>query len=404
MDVGVIGVSYKEADIRIRDDAAFSDTKKMEFYNRLLDIDVVQAVIVSTCNRSELYVMYEEESQLQKLRELFLEVAGRKDIPLFTKTGLDAVVYLFEVALGYHSQVLGEDQILGQVADSYEMAVCAHACRKQMHRLFQSCIAVAKQVKHTYRISEHPLSIAYLAMKSIQATVSLQHARVMVIGSGEMAALMLSYLKKEDLDALYVCCRSREKAEKLLDENMCYVPFASRYDVLPQCDVICSMTASSHRILQRSKKKPTQRRQLYIDLAIPRDIDPNMQDECSQLIDIDHLQQEAQHHLEKRKQLMKQAHGLLYKEAQQVYARLCQDEVENAIQSLQQYSEQMAEDTFILLQKKLELSRREEQILKKVLHTSFLRMVKEPMLALKKAKGEDQQLYVALLETLLKGE
>ena len=194
MEFGIYGVSYKEADADVRDCTAFSDTQKMELYNQLLDVDITQAVILSTCNRSELYFIYEKEEQLDQIRKLFLAAAG-KAVPLFLKTGVTAACYLFEVAAGYHSMVLGEDQILGQVQSCYQMANQCQACRKQLHRMFQSCFAAVKQLKTAYKISEHPISIAYLAVKNIRNAMSLRNASVLVIGSGEMAALMLQYLQ-----------------------------------------------------------------------------------------------------------------------------------------------------------------------------------------------------------------
>lgn len=122
------------------------------------------------------------------------------------------------------------------------------------------------------------------------------------------------------------------------------------------------------------------------------------------MIDIDHLQREADEQLEQRRALLQKAHAMLETAAQEAYASLHSQEVDHLIQSLQQRSEQMAADTYALLQTRLQLSPHEQQVLKKVLHTSFLRMVKEPMLALKKAKGQDQQLYARLLETMLKGD
>lgn len=303
MEFGIYGVSYKEADADVRDCTAFSDTQKMELYNQLLDVDITQAVILSTCNRSELYFIYEKEEQLDQIRKLFLAAAG-KAVPLFLKTGVTAACYLFEVAAGYHSMVLGEDQILGQVQSCYQMANQCQACGKQLHRMFQSCFAAVKQLKTAYKISEHPISIAYLAVKNIRNAMSLRNASVLVIGSGEMAALMLQYLQEEELSALYVCSRSRYKARQVMSAAMEYIPFSKRYEVLPYCDVICSMTASPHRILRREDMPPIDRKQLYVDLAMPRDIDPQLAQRGRVVIDIDHLQREADEQLEQRRALL----------------------------------------------------------------------------------------------------
>lgn len=108
----------------------------MELYNQLLDVDITQAVILSTCNRSELYFIYEKEEQLDQIRKLFLAAAG-KAVPLFLKTGVTAACYLFEVAAGYHSMVLGEDQILGRYRAAIKWPI-------SVRRVENSCIACFK--------------------------------------------------------------------------------------------------------------------------------------------------------------------------------------------------------------------------------------------------------------------
>ena len=205
MKFGVIGISYQKTSIQKREGASFSDTQKLQLYDELLDSKILQAMSVTTCNRSELYIVYEEKQQLHQAITLFVKMAktiAREDV--FVKTGKEALLYLFEVCGGYHSMILGEDQILGQMKTAYAFANQAGACRKELHRILQTCFSCIKQIKQTYRISEISTSIAYLAYTYLTQQTTLQGKKILLIGSGEMAQLMLMYLKdvKADLCTL----------------------------------------------------------------------------------------------------------------------------------------------------------------------------------------------------------
>lgn len=404
MEFVVIGISYKEADASLRDYSAFRDTDKLEMQTEMMEFGVMQSVIVSTCNRSELYAFIDSKQQLDQLKRIYLQHTSiaLKDY-VFCKRKKEALLYLFEVCAGYHSLVLGEDQILGQMQDSYRFAQQCGTCKKQMNKVFQTCFSCVKKLKSTYKVSEYPISIAYLAMKNVQQQLDLTNTRVLVIGSGEMARLLITYLKEESLMALYITNRTREHAQQLLtQDNMEIIPFEHRYDILPRCDVIFSATASPHRILKEASIPAAHKPQLFVDLASPRDIDPDIEQRSNiTLIDIDHLQKCVDEHRHKRKELLQQAHPLLEETIDQLRIDLQNIRVDATLQNLQQRSEQMAQDTYELLERKLDLNIHERRVLKKVLHTSFLRMVKEPMLALKKAQGQDQKRYMELLQEML---
>lgn len=407
MEFAVIGISYKEADAQIRDKIVFVDTKKLDMYSALLEIDVKQAVILSTCNRSEIYFIYEHEGQIQQVKDIYTSFTSEDVIPyIVQKKGLEALQYLYEVNGGYHSLVLGEDQISGQIQQAYQFASQSNACGKEMHKIYQGCNACIKRLKRAYRISEYPISIAYLAMKHVKWRMDVKGKTVFVLGSGEMAKLLITYLIEEEPKQMYICGRNMEHALCLLhNENMEFVPLEQRYVYIAQCDIVFSATSSPHMLIEKEKLELSAKEQMYMDIASPRDIDPKIQDlpnAC--LMDIDSLQRRSDEHREKRCQLLAQAHVELVKAVQEMYDWLKKSHVDEAIATLQERSEKMAEDTYALLEGKLQLNIHEKYILKKVLHTSFFRMVKEPMITLKKVEQKDQQQYLEMIEQLFKGE
>lgn len=407
MEFAVIGISYKEADAHIRDQISLVDTKKLDMYNALLQIEVKQSVIVSTCNRSEIYFVYDDEEQIQKVIAIYASYTSCEGIPfIFQKMGIQALLYLYEVSGGYHSLVLGEDQILGQMQQAYQFASQVNACGKVMHKIFQNCFATIKHIKSNFRISEYPISIAYLAMKHVRWLTSLQGKRIFVLGSGEMAKLLITYIMEEEAAHLYICGRSMEHAMSFIDHNtMEFVALEKRYEYIAECDVVFSATSSPHMLIEKEKLLSGGKEQLFMDIASPRDIDPRLAElPHVTLLDIDSLQKRSDEHREKRRLLLSQAHVVLQAAVENMMQWLEKCHVDEAIHSLQERSEQMAEDTYALLEGKLQLNIHEKYILKKVLHTSFYRMVKEPMIALKKVDYENQQQYLAMIEHLFKGE
>lgn len=402
----VIGIDYQEVSTEIRDACIFRDTKQLQCYEELLAIGIHQAVILSTCNRSEWYVLYEHEEQKHAVKQLYgKQTSVEAAAFLFVKEGKEALCYVYEVCLGYHSFVLGEDQIVGQMQKAYQFALDNATTGKEMNKIFQSCFACVKQIKTRFPISGHPTSIVSLAMKQIKRLTSLDQKKILIVGSGDMATLLLCYMKEEAYQDIYLCNRTMEKLEEVTEDHIHVLPFAKRYDVVASCDIVCSATASPHLIFEEAKVPKSQRPQIFLDLALPCDMEEAIGNHPAiTLLTMDSLRHQIQEHAQQREGLLQQALPYIQNDVENLYEWLHHHEHETAMQSLQERSYAMAEHTYQVLEHKLQLDAHERYILKKVLHTSFLRMVKEPMQTLKEVKQEDQPAYVRMIETLFKGE
>lgn len=405
LNFAMIGISHEEAGEEIRKHVAFMDTQKMEFYELLLKKGILQAVILSTCNRSEVYLIYEEDKQLEEAITIYEKMAtiALKGY-LKIKKGQEALLYLYEVCAGYHSLVLGEDQIEGQLQQAYAFASHMQACKKQMHRIFQNCFKTVKQVKSTYQISANPLSIPYIAIQAIKNEMSCKNQSVCIIGSGAMAKLMLTYCKQEDVQHIYLCNRHMDKALALKgDARIEVIPFEKRYLYAAKSDILISATSSPHEIIRYEQYPKEAKTKLCVDLAMPPDIDTKIKETGSKLIVIDDLSSIQDASIAKRRELLKKGHELIEQGVEETLSWLKSQKLQEVLSSLQRKSEESAEAAYQLIISKIDLDHHEQRVVKKILKSSFFRMVKEPMMMLSHA-SDQKDAYIELVSQLFTSE
>lgn len=412
MQFSVWGVSYQETPLCLRDKASFSDTQKLETLEALGTAGVTQAAILSTCNRSELYYINPRgDAQADEaVRRIFLEKEPRLADTLFHRQGREAVAYLFEVAAGLESLVLGEDQILGQVQDALDFARGAGSAGKELTRVFLDAVTVAKQMKTALRISENPLSLCSIGVHRLASCGAVSGKTALVIGSGKMAALALRYLTGCGAARLLNCNRSLEHALVLREEfpGLEVLPFSERYDAARQCDVIVSATASPHLVL-RAEQFPERETPLFLlDLAVPRDIDPDLASRANlTLFDVDSLRQTAEESMRRRRELEETGRAMLRGGVGETMDWLASSRVDSTVQSLQQLCREAEEDTCTLLERRLTLNEHEKRVLRKFVHAGMRRLVRAPILTLKGLRDEgEQERYMQAVERLfqMKGE
>jgi glutamyl-tRNA reductase len=312
MPLFTIGISHHTAPIEIREKVAIA---RSEYAQRLGELralaGVEEALILGTCNRTEIYCLSSRDGQ-QTLLEWIHRSNG---IPegelarhLYAHEGEAAVRHLIRVASGLDSLVLGETQILGQLKDAWQQAHDAGGLGKVLDRLFQHTFAAAKAIRTNSGISEHPVSVAYTAVVlARQIFGSLTSQTVVLVGAGEMVQLCGRYLRDHDINHLLILNRSLEKAEELAAELDATAMTLDRLDeALPQADILISSTASPRHVISRDAVKAALRKRRHrpmflVDIAVPRDIEP----EVSRLSDaylytIDDLQQVVDENLKQR--------------------------------------------------------------------------------------------------------
>lgn len=280
------GIDYEHSTLQVREKAAFTESKIKNAFNIIKQDGILnEAVIVSTCNRSEIYAVSEKlgaNKYIKDFCESFfnMESSEIKD-NLVIRNGFDVVYHIFKVANGFKSMVLGEDQILGQVKEGYKNALINKASGKILNRLFLNAITNAKKVKTNTSLTNTSVSVSGIGVKLIKKHIkTLNGKRALLIGIGKMSRLNIKYLLSEGIDKIYITNRTRKKILDLEEnsDKICGLDFEDRYKYINDVDVIISCTSAPHFILHAEdftknyKGNPL----CILDLAVPRDVEPQV--------------------------------------------------------------------------------------------------------------------------------
>lgn len=395
MKLVVVGVNHEEMDMDERKLFYFHESDKLAFSTKLLDLMIDQVCILSTCNRSEVYVMCDDSFDESKLKEAFLSYFHQDNPHIMLLSKEEALLHLLEVSCGLQSMVVGEDQILHQIKEALSWTMQQKFGGKELYYILQNVISFAKTMRSTYAMSEHPLSVSYIGYQCLQEYLKVDD-KIMICGIGEMARLMLEYLKGY---SIYLVNRTYENVEPYLNDHTTYVPFDNRYDYIEDVDIVISATASPHVLFK--KEKLSSRPQVFLDLAMPRDIDHSIKTMKNKvLIDMDDLKSISLQQLEKRKEICEIIKKECILKKDELLQGLAHMKSDNIIQRMQARYLDISNETYQLLKNKLDLSPREDYILKKVLKSSFLRLMKDPIRLLK-SDDFNQQQYIEFVEKML---
>ncbi|MDU2149507.1 MAG: glutamyl-tRNA reductase [Paeniclostridium sordellii] len=408
MNFAVVGVNHNDTPIHIRENVSFTDTQKIEGINFLLDNGISEVVVLSTCNRSEIYIY--SDDILKKIEivkdfyEDFFNVDNIKEY-LFCKTGQDAIEHVFRVSAGLDSIVLGEDQILGQVKDAHEFSKQLGASKKVFNKLFREAITASKDIKTTTKISHQPISISYIGIKCLKDRLgSLEGKNALVIGIGKMSKLAMKHLEEEKLNSIYVTNRSYEKLQDIQDEykNLIPIKYEERYSVLEKVDVVISATASPHTVIKKENMPNLSNTLIMMDIALPRDIDKNIDTlENIEVYDIDDLKKISDENDKKRRELACIGELLIDEKIDEFNDWLETIKIDPTIQSLNDKCTDIREDTLDYIYRKLDLNCKEKKIIDKMLTSALKRLIREPILNLKQIKDSGkQEEYIKIVEEL----
>lgn len=408
MDFAVVGVNHNNTPINIRENVSFTDTQKIEGINFLLDNGIEEAIILSTCNRSEVYIysnnILDKVEVVKNFYQDFFDVENIEKF-LFNKTGEEAIKHVFNVSAGLDSLVLGEDQILGQVKDAHDFARQLGSSKKVFNKLFREAVTVSKDIKTTTKISHQPLSISYIGIKCLKEKMgSLENKNALVIGLGKMSKLAMKHLEEEKLNNIYVTNRSYEKLKNIQDEykNLIPIKYEDRYEVMDKVDIVISATASPHTVLKKDEMPKTSNKLIMMDIALPRDIDKNLNEfENIEVYDIDDLKKISEANDKKRRELASIGELIIDEKIEEFNEWLDTIKIDPTIQSLNDKCSDIREDTLDYIYRKLDLNCREKKIIDKMLTSALKRLVREPIINLKQIKDSGkQEEYIKIVEEL----
>jgi len=355
MNIIVVGLSHKTAPVDIREKVAFAPTAMQEPLHQLVALPcVAEAVIVSTCNRVEIYATSRDvESCIAQLKRFIAEyhnlVPQEIEEHLYDYRGEEAIRHVFRVASSLDSMVLGEPQILGQIKTAYGYAAEFKTAGLILNRFLHKAFSVAKRVRTETEIASNAVSVSFAAVELARKIFGqLDDKTVLLIGAGEMCELAARHFINNGVSKVMVTNRTFERAEKLAAEfNGRPIPFDHFIDHLQQVDIVLTSTGAPNFILGHQKmeeviKKRKNRPMFLIDIAVPRDIEPKVNDiDNIYLYDVDDLQEVVQANLKERQKEAKKAEVIIDQEIGQFHRWLGNLDVVPTIVALRQKFEEI---------------------------------------------------------------
>jgi glutamyl-tRNA reductase len=408
MNFVLIGVNHRTAPVEVRERFAISEARLPDAVKDLASYPgVEEGMIVSTCNRVEL---------------LARTVNGAADLDGFLRTFYgfdpepyrqylyeyherDAVRHVFRVTSSLDSMVVGEPQILGQVKEAYAVARAVGAINSQLDVLLTRAFAVAKRVRNETAVATSAVSVASVAVDLAKKIFgNLQGKSVYLVGAGKMSELAARHLLAHGANQIYVANRTFERAVALAKKfNGEALPFEQLYETVSRADIIISSTGAPHaifrkehgeRFLSRRRNRPM----FFIDIAVPRDIDPAMNKLDGIFVyDIDDLQQVVSSHVADRRAEADQAEAIVQMEVDKFQARLQTLDVVPTIVSLQEHFETLRQAEIDRVRGRLGAMTPEQELAVEALTRGIInKIMHTPITALKSAARESSEVTTVI--------
>ncbi|ALG66500.1 glutamyl-tRNA reductase [Beggiatoa leptomitoformis] len=323
MQLYVVGLNHTTAPVAVREQVSFSPERLCHALHDLTQHELVEeAVIVSTCNRTELYCALGHDTRepvlawLGRYHHITLEKLNNY---LYTYEHTDAVRHLLRVASGLDSLILGEPQILGQIKTAYQSAREANTIGRSLGKLFEHSFSVAKQIRTDTAIGSSPVSVAFAAVRLAQQIFGdLQHNTALLIGAGETIELAARHLHEKNLGKMIVANRTLDRARNVAKEFGGYaITLEEISGHLAEADVVISSTASpvpilSQAMVKQAIKTRKHRPMFIVDIAVPRDVEESVSKvEDVYLYTVDDLNEVIQENLRTREQAARQAEEII---------------------------------------------------------------------------------------------
>lgn len=397
MPLFTLGISHHTAPVAVRERMSFTPEQIPASLRAVTGLPgVSEAVILSTCNRTEIYA--ELEGAGGAAVASWLAAERNSDDPeaqsrFYTHEGDAALQHLFRVACGLDSQILGEPQILGQVKDAYELARGSDTAGNRLHRTFQFAFAVAKQVRTDTHIGENPVSVAYAATRLARQVFSrFEPLTVLLIGAGETIELVARHLHEQGTRRMVIANRTVSRARELAEQFQAY---AIGLDEIPahlgEADIVISSTGSPEPVLhkrdvQAAFRGRKHRPLLIVDIAVPRDVAEDVAEmEDVYLFTIDDLHRAVEENLQSRRVAAQEAEMLIQAQVLRFNEQMRVLDATPAIRALREHAAQLRDQTLEQARQRLAQGEPPEQVLCFLADTLSNRLMHAPTAQLRQA-------------------
>jgi glutamyl-tRNA reductase len=388
-------MSHRSAPVEVRERVAFPPCAGRSFLRRLKDEGAVsEAVLLSTCNRTEVYAVVEDEGARGRVLDLLAEDRGVERTSLeqdtYWLTDAEAVRHLYRVASSLDSMVVGEGQILGQVREAYRAATEEHCAGQILNRLFHTSLRVGKKVRSETGIGDSSLSVPRVAVKLAEEVFGdLTGRRALVLGAGDMSELVVKHLKDRGVADLLIANRTPQRASLLAERvGGRAVAFDALAAELTEVDVVVSSTGSGEWVVQSEtvagalslRSEPL----FFIDIAVPRDIDPVVQTlERVYLYDIDDLQAVVERNAEGRQDAAEDGEAMISPAVLEFTGWLSTLHVVPLIQELRDGAEQIRRHELARALSRMELSPEEAASVERMSYSLVNKLLHGPIQEIK---------------------
>lgn len=407
-----LGINHKTASVAVRERVAFSPDQMGDALRELCQRSGArEAAILSTCNRSELYLEMEPELEPEVLGWL----ADYHSLPLadlngcaYTHSHEQAVRHMMRVACGLDSLVLGEPQILGQIKDSYDVARDAGTIGPLLGRLFQATFSTAKTVRTDTAIGENPVSVAFAAVSlAKQIFADLSQSQALLIGAGETITLVARHLHEQGVKNMVVANRTLERAALLTEEFGAKAVLLSEIpDELVNSDIVISSTASQlpilgkgavERALKLRKHKPI----FMVDIAVPRDIEPQVSELSDvYLYTVDDLHEVVAENLKSRQGAAQAAEELVLQGTSDFMQRMRELAAVDVLRGYRQQGEALRDEELQKALRALASGGEPEQVLNQLARGLTNKLLHTPSVQLKRLSADGRHEALVLAQEL----
>lgn len=394
----VIGINHRTAPVAIREKVVFAGEELPEALRELVAVPGVrESVIVSTCNRTELYCFTHSDAEplaqwLAQWHELSLHQLSLQG-SLYELQGTQAVKHIFAVACGLDSLVLGEPQILGQLKDAYRVALDEGVTGPHLNRLMQTAFSVAKRIRTETRIGTSAVSVASAAVSMARTVFEhFEQHTALLVGAGETIALAARHLHAHGIRRIIVANRTLDRAQELASE---FNGFAIGLDALaahlPEADIVISSTASPTPVITfkavRAALRTRRRKPIFmVDIAVPRDVEPEVAElEDVYLFTIDDLQTVVNENMASRRAAARDADELIASEIAQFEQQLKTLDAVPAIRQLRHDAEALRAQTMEQARRMLASGKEPREVMEFLATTLTNRLLHAPSQRLRDA-------------------
>lgn len=401
------GLNHHRAGIDVREKVHFKDSDIIEASEILESYGFEEVVILSTCNRSEIFALSSESKFSNDFFvEFFENYFSIDDLSpfIFVKKDLDAINHLFSLTCGLDSLIVGEDQILGQVSDAYETSLSLGFCKKILSEALKRSINLSKKIKSDSNISHIPLSLPYISVKKAQEIGNLSNKNALVVGIGDIGKLCIENLMETGAN-IYISNWNMDKSIKMQKEygNINIISYEKIQENLGYMDFIFSATASPHLVLKKDYFKNIKNEINIFDLALPRDCDPEISNFSNiKLFDVDSIKDISRKNLDKRRTILQSYRANIDEKSKEFYKWMKEVKIDYILKDLNDRCDDLADKTMDYIFRKTDMTASQKKKVDKAVRNALKKIARDPVLTIKENHDEDFDKTLKILTKVYK--